>query len=275
MTRTRNAIRVLSLSLVLGALVACGKAESRSAAPAAAAREQAAAAGPAAPRKALLEVRLELAADVTSGEDATRLVRALEARTNGAGGYVESSTLGEWGSHLVLRVPTAELDSVRGTLASNGPLSREVRTAKDVTDAVLDLDARVKSAKLEETRLLDLLQNKTGNLADVLAVEKALAEVRERIERMETEQRSAHARVDLAVVDVSLTLRGALEGAPVGQRLIVAGREGVAAAREAVIVVGTTTLRVAPTGLMLFALVALIWRTTRSLRSPKVRQSSP
>lgn len=258
---TRNAI----LALVLFLLVGCGKAADQKAATPSSAGPRTET-GAIAPRKAMLEVRVELVADVTSSDDAAKLARALDAKTTALGGYVESSSIAEWGSHLVLRVPTEQIESVRAVLVSNGPLARESRSSKDVTDAVMDLDARVKSAKIEESRLLDLLQNKTGNLADVLAVEKSLAEVRERIERMETEQRAAHARVDLAVVDVSLNLRGSLESAPVGQRFVVAGREGVAAAREAVILTGTTALRVGPTAIILFGLVALVWRTVRRLR---------
>lgn len=269
---TRNAIWALLLVLLVG----CGKAESRSAAPVAsgparpmeqphadATRTQTAVPGA---RPTMLEIRVELASEVTSGDDAGRLSRALQARTLELGGYVESATASEWGSRLTLRAPPAHIDALRALLSASGPIARESRTARDVTDAVADLDARVKSAKLEEGRLLELLQTKTGNLADVLAVEKALAEVRERIERMEAEQRSAHARVDLAVIEISLDVRGSLQGAPVGQRLTIAGREGLAAAREALILSGTTALRVGPTALLLAGLLALVWRAARRMR---------
>jgi len=246
--------------LVLALLAGCGKAPSHTGA---APRTEHATAGP---RRTMLEVRVDLAVDVGSGDEASRLSRALEARVNGAGGFVESSSIGEGGAHVVLRVPPAEIEGVRGVLAANGPIANESRSARDVTDAVMDLDARVKAAKIEESRLLELLQNKTGNLADVLAVEKSLADVRERIERMETEQRAAHGRVDLAVVDVSLRLRGALDGAPVGQRFVVAGREGVVAAREALILIGTTTLRVGPTLLILCGLLAGAFTVVRRVR---------
>lgn len=255
---TRTAMLLLFVLLFVG----CGKAPQHAATGTAPRTES----GTVAPRKAMLEVRLELSADVTSTDDAAKLARDLESKTTSLGGWVESSSIGSGGSHLVLRVPTDQLETVRAVLASRGPLAHESRSAKDVTDAVMDLDARVKTAKVEEARLLELLQNKTGNLADVLAVEKALSEVRERIERMETEQRAAHARVDLAVVDVSLNLRGSLEGGPVGQRFLVAGREGLAAAREAVILTGTTALRAGPTLLLLGGLVALVLRAVRRFR---------
>jgi len=239
--------RIRPLILLCFLATGCAKAEAPSGANAAPAKESVA-------RKTMLEVRVDLAMDVTSPDDGARIARAVSDRAAAAGGFVESSSLGAHGANLILRVPTGEIESIRAILATNGPLARETRTARDVTDAVMDLDARVKSAKIEEARLLDLLQNKTGSLADVLAVEKALADVRERIERLETEQRAAHGRVDLAVVAVTLHVRGAFDGAPIGQQLVAASRDGIAIARSAVILTSTTALRIAPTLLILIAI---------------------
>lgn len=250
---------LLLLALLLA--TGCGKASSpTSGADRNAAKETVA-------RKTMLEIRVDLAMDVASGDDAARIARAATDRANATGGFAESSTIDAHGSHLVLRVPPAEIESVRAVLAGNGPLARETRSSRDVTDAVLDLDARVKSSKIEEGRLLELLQNKTGNLADVLAVERALADVRERIERLEAEQRAAHGRVDLAVVAVHLNVRGAFDGAPFGQQVALAAREGVMVARTAGVLVVTTTLRAGPTLLLLGAAAWAVARVVRRLRS--------
>lgn len=249
-------IRALFL-LCLLLLAACGKAEAPHAGLAPGGSKEVG------PRRAMLEVRVDITMDVASGDDAARIARAATDRAVASGGFAESSSIGTGGSTLVLRVPVAEVDNVRAVLAENGPLAREARTARDVTDAVMDLDARVKAAKIEEDRLLALLQNKTGNLADVLAVEKALADVRERVERLETEQRAAHGRVDLAVVAVNLHVRGAFEGAPVGQQLVAAAREGVAIARASVMFAATTALRVGPTLLILAGVGLVLVRLAR------------
>jgi hypothetical protein len=225
-------------------------------------------------RKALLEVSVDLSMDIASPEEASKVAQAAIDRTNALGGFVQNSSIDSSGSILVLRVPTANVDDVRSVLAGHGPIAHESRAARDVTDAVMDLDARVKSAKVEETRLLELLQNKTGNLADVLAVEKALADVRDRIERLETEQKAAHGRVELAVMTVRLHVRGAFDGAPIGQQLIIAGREGVAALKTATVLVATTTLRAGPTLLMFAAMAYGAVRAINAMRARRRQQSA-
>jgi hypothetical protein len=256
-------IRLLFVLCLLLVVAACGKEASPNGGVAANGDKKAAA-----PHKAMLEVRVDIALDVGSGDDAARIARDATDRAVAAGGFAETLSIGSHGSNLVLRVPPAEIEAVRAILTANGPLAHETRSSRDVTDAVMDLDARVRSAKVEEARLLDLLQNKAGNLADVLAVEKALADVRERIERFETEQRAAHGRVDLAIVAISLNVRGAFDGAPIGRQLIIAGREGVALARATCVLAATTTLRIAPT-LLLIALAGFsIVRVVRRARRP-------
>lgn len=275
MKRASPLVRLAALWLLLA--LGCAKAERLSPAPSAAAPSGAGAKNDAVSqgvRRALLEVRLELAAQVPGADDARRTARALEARAAELGGWVESASVSDAGGHLVLRVPTARLDEVRSVLAATGPIAREARTAKDVTDAVVDLDARAKAAHAEEARLLDLLQTKTGNLADVLAVEKALAEVRERVERLEAEQRAAHGRVDLATVDVSLELRGALDALPLGHQLAVAGREGLVAARETVVLGATTALRVGPTASLLLLVGLPSWRLLRRARVQRAQRAA-
>jgi hypothetical protein len=196
---------------------------------------------------------LELAPNVTPSEATHRL----DAFATSQGGFVEeSSTQGEdeaSSAHVILRVPTAQLASLRDVLASmrrDGTATQESLTAKDVGDALADLDARLHAARNEETRLLRLLDDKTGTLADVLAVERALSDVRDRIERLEAEQRISQGRVDLATVDV--WLRAAPIDASIASRMSIAGRDGLRLARDATLGATMLFLRLAPT-LALFA----------------------
>jgi hypothetical protein len=214
--------------------------------------------------KAMLEIRGRIEVDV---DDARKLAASLDAHAREVGGFVEQSNLDGGSATLTLRVPSSDLPALRAMLGGQGVIAHESLTAKDVTDAIADVDARVRSAKTEETRLLLLLEKQTGTLADVLAVERSLADVRERVERLEAEQRGAHGRVDLATIEIVLRVRGSAEDAPFAHRLAVAGREGVAFAREAAILATTTAVRVTPTlGPLALAAFALA-RFTRRKKS--------
>ena len=64
---------------------------------------------------------------------------------------------------------------------------------------------RTANARREEQRLVGLLSQRTGDLADVLAVERELARVRLEIERMEAETCATQQRVDLATIDLTVS----------------------------------------------------------------------
>ncbi|MEO6572698.1 MAG: DUF4349 domain-containing protein [Polyangiaceae bacterium] len=218
-------------------------------------------------RKALLEIHAELEIQLGETGDTTQMVGALESFAHEKGGFVASSTVGgksaDSGAHLVLRVPAADIGGVRALVAGKGSLMRESQTATDVTDSIADVDARVSAARLEEKRLLTLLEEKTGQLADVLAAEKVLGEVRERIERLEAEKRVAEGHVDLATVDVSIRPRES-SGPAIGE-LVAAGRDGISAAKVVSLTMVSVALRGGPTTLLLGGVGWLIAAIVRIL----------
>ena len=224
------------------------------------------------PRKTKLEVRAELSIEVESDRVALDAARALDALSTAHGGFVELSSLheGDGSSHLVLRVPASELPAIRAILASaqkDGTLLHETQTTKDVTDALADLDARLHSAREEESRLLKLLAERTGTLADVLAVERALADVRQRVERLEADQRVGEGRVELATVDVYLRSQPT-PGTEISlaSRIKNAAGDGLGTAREALTGAFLLLLRVGPTLTLLAAFAFALWSAARRLR---------
>jgi hypothetical protein len=221
-------------------------------------------------RNVALEVHDSIAVDLAPNVTPSEALRRLDALATSQGGFVEESSSNtlegratqgadeETSAHAILRLPPAQLDALRASLASmrkDGTSTQESLTAKDVGEALADLDARLHAAREEESRLLRLLDDKTGTLADVLAVERALSDVRDRVERLEAEQRVSQGRVDLATVDV--WLRAAPVEASVMNRMSIAGREGLRLARDATLGATMLFLRLAPT-LALFALFVAV-----------------
>jgi hypothetical protein len=249
-----------ALAFVLGAL-GCSKRDAPSAAGThaqAAATTQASQGTPgvqaAAPaRRQLLEIKVEMDADLTDSKAKDAVLERLERIAADNGGFVAGLTNdGEGVAKLSLRVPPSQIPAIRAQLREGAKIAREQQTATDVTDAVADLDARLRVARAEEARLLELLEKRTGSMADVLAAEKALADVRERVERIEATQRVAVQRVELATVDIKLRAARAAEPEPsIMAKLAAAGRNGVEVTGAILLGAAQVALTLGPTALML------------------------
>lgn len=219
-------------------------------------------------RRAMLEVRASYRVPVGSAREAAEALRRVSDFAESHEGWVQSSSLdaaGDEGS-VTLRVPPDALAALRETLgrvAVPGRSVREQLQRTDVTDALADLDARVRVARATETRLLALLEQRTGTLSDVLAVERSLAEQRTTIEQLESEQRAAHGRVDLATVEVRFERQAVDRDAPLGQQVSAAAREGVSMARAFVVGLLLAALRAGP---VLAVLALMGWAAWRALR---------
>jgi hypothetical protein len=104
-----------------------------------------------------------------------------------------------------LRIPSARLDEAVAGLKALGRVSSEGVDGEDVTQQSIDLDARLANARNSEKRLTDVLANRTGDLDDVLAVEREIARVRGEIESMEAQRKALDRRVTYATIDLQLT----------------------------------------------------------------------
>jgi hypothetical protein len=106
------------------------------------------------------------------------------------GGYVaESSVSGMPGEPRQglwrLRVPASRFQDVLDAVRPLGEIRSLATNSNDVSEEYYDVEARVRNQKQEEARLLKLLDDRTGKLEEVLAVERELARVRGEIERLE------------------------------------------------------------------------------------------
>lgn len=113
------------------------------------------------------------------------------------GGYMAS----ESSQRFTLRVPAPKLEQTLQALAGFAPVLDEHHKVDDVTRRVRDLSIRIKNAKRLNTRLLELVEQ-ADSVTEVLAVEKELARVTERLETLEAEMRSLSQQVALATVEV-------------------------------------------------------------------------
>lgn len=154
-------------------------------------------------------------------------VRASFARLPGLlsevrGEYIEQSSFSGTGANTVasatLRVPTDRLGSVLAALRGLGTLSSESSNAEDVTEQVVDVDARLRNEQRVEKELLSLLESRSGSpLKEILDLRESLKTVREQIERLSAQQQRIDRLVSLATIRVSIRTEPSVPVAEVPQ----------------------------------------------------------
>jgi hypothetical protein len=140
-------------------------------------------------------------------ESAFTTVQSILARHQG---YVASLNVSDTDNtartlNASLRIPSEELPAALSELKFLGHVSNESQAGEEVTAEHADLVARLKNSRETETRLQDILRNRTGKVADVLEVEQEIARVRSEIEQMESERKSLEHGVDFAAINLTIT----------------------------------------------------------------------
>jgi hypothetical protein len=143
---------------------------------------------------------------VDSLEPAVVRLRALAVSV---GGYVGNTSMQTGADQLrsatvEIKVPAPRWGQLVAGLKPIGTLESENENAEDVGEEFVDVQARVANARRLETRLIDLLANRTGKLSDALQVERELARVREEIERYEGRMRYLRTRAAISTMTVTV-----------------------------------------------------------------------
>ena len=218
--------------------------------------------------------------EVDSLESAVGAVRRLGARL---GGYVaDVSIVGGRdqvrSATLQLRLPAARFDEAVAGLAPFGHVERVSVRAEDVSEEYVDGAARLANARRLEARLVELLGRTSARLADVLAVERELARVREEVERIEGRLRWLRARSALSTLAVTVHERAPLVGpapasAPIAEAVRQAWRNFVALVAGAIALSGALV----PLGVVAYgaARLALRWRRRAGARSAESAPGAP
>ncbi len=156
-------------------------------------------------RKLIRNAQLEL--EVQSFEDAVQKITALAEENRGylATTHSQKQENGKLRGDLVVKVLPENLDRFLQRLHGLGELKNQTLGTEDVSKQYYDTDARLKNAKAMEERLLEILKKKSDDINDLLAVEKELGRVRERIEQLQGELKVMDAQVQLATVTITLS----------------------------------------------------------------------
>lgn len=113
--------------------------------------------------------------------------------------YNESWTRG----YVTFRVPTDQFDEAYQDAQAVGEVREASQDAEDVTDQLVDIEARLKNLRAERDRLRTLYEG-ANETEDVLAVQRELSRVQEEIERLEARQRQLEDQVAYATITVRI-----------------------------------------------------------------------
>jgi predicted nucleic acid-binding Zn-ribbon protein len=122
------------------------------------------------------------------------------------------------GAEYVIRVPPDRLDTLKDAIAAFGRVQSRSVGIEDVTDRVIDIEARLGALRASRDRLRQLFDRATTT-QDVIAVERELARVQAEIESLEARLAAFRGQVALSELSVSLRQRAVL--GPLG--LLAAG----------------------------------------------------
>jgi Domain of unknown function (DUF4349) len=148
-------------------------------------------------RKAYIELK---AHDVR-----TAFLKAAQLLSEARGEYIEQSSLTGQDEHiqgsLTLRVAADHLSELLNQLRGLATVVSETSGGEDVTNQVVDLEARIRNEQRVETELLGLMEaRKDAPLKDILELRDSIGRVRENIERMTAQRERLGRLVSLATV---------------------------------------------------------------------------
>ncbi len=188
-------------------------------------------------------------------------------------GYVCSANVDGSAAQLSLRVPADDLPAFRRAVRRLGDVEHESEELEDVTAQHADTSARLRNARHEEERLLALVDQRTGSLADVLTVEEHLSRVRERIEQLEAQESATRHRVEMAIVRIDLFERELFWERP-GETLAESARVGLHAVAAVAVGAAAVAASLGPPALFGLLLLATFVSVLRRLFLRSRRRST-
>ena len=105
---------------------------------------------------------------------------------------------------LKLRVPQERLDMAIEAIAQLGIVKGRSLKAEDVSNQLVDLQARLKNSRQTEVQLQEILKQ-TGSVGDVLKVTQELSRVREAIEQIDAQLTNLKNQVAYSTIQVNLS----------------------------------------------------------------------
>ncbi len=103
----------------------------------------------------------------------------------------------------IIKVPAQHFDEFMNSSSNVGSIINKSESKDDVTASYRDVEARLKSLRVQEERLLDIL-SKADDLEAIIKLESALSEVRYQIENFESSKRLMDDQVSYSKINIRI-----------------------------------------------------------------------
>ncbi|WRH66928.1 MAG: DUF4349 domain-containing protein [Planktothrix sp. GU0601_MAG3] len=106
-------------------------------------------------------------------------------------------------AYLEFRVPQQRLETTLNALAKLGTVENQMITAEDVSDQLVDVQARLRNLRKSEEMVLKIME-RSGSVGDVLKAANELSNIRESIERIDAQLRNLQNQVAYSTINLSI-----------------------------------------------------------------------
>ncbi|MGI5976240.1 MAG: DUF4349 domain-containing protein [Candidatus Limivicinus sp.] len=153
---------------------------------------------------------------------------------NGSNYYEQASgQVSRRRASYVLRVPSRDFDLIMGSLSTLGNVPYSYTYTDNITSQYYDTGARLEAYQTQEARLLEMME-KAETVADTIAIEDKLTELRYEIERLQSTMKNwdrelSYSTISLEIQEVEEYTPPSLVQPKYGEKLLNALEDGLAA----------------------------------------------
>lgn len=156
---------------------------------------------------------------VPSLNAADQAVKAIAQRYQGfvesSSNYAPSSPNAQRNSSYTLRVRASNFDQAMNDISALGDVESSSTSGIDVTTQVVDLEARLRTMRIEEAQYMEVLKS-TKRIGDILDVKERIYNVRAEIESIEAQRKELKNLAQLSTIIVNITEEAKIKSAVPG-----------------------------------------------------------
>ncbi|WP_177220923.1 DUF4349 domain-containing protein [Lentzea xinjiangensis] len=139
-------------------------------------------------------------------DDVLKAIAQVKDRAQAVGGFAGQENSTRTAGSVTVRVPSAELDRVVRDLVGVGEITRSEVRSEDVTDQLVDVEARIATQRASVERLRVLFE-RAATTAEIAQVESELTKRQSELESMQRRSESLKGKVALATLTVQVATK--------------------------------------------------------------------